>query len=111
MIKRSPPRRRRPGPPRRGRIVDLKFMAFARKQGCILRGIHTCRGPMTFHHVRAFGGQKSDRHGVGLCAAGHLHSWSMTNIERLGKVKFEELWDIDLGGEIERLNVLWEATK
>ena len=65
---------------------------------------------MTVHHVRESGSPKNDRRIVGLCAAGHLHDFGQHCIERLGKRKFQEYWDVDLEAEIRRMNELWKLS-
>lgn len=110
-IKRSAPRKRRPGPPRRGRIIDRDFMEFARERGCILRKKHQCRGSITFHHVRECGSPKNDRRGIGLCEAGHLHDAGQFSIERLGKEQWQTYWAVDLEQEIAALNAVYSIAR
>lgn len=108
---RSPLRRKRLGPPRRGRRVNLPYMAFTRALGCVLSGKHTCSGPTQFHHVRLCGSPKDDERGIGLCPAGHLWDAGEFSIERLGKVGWQEYWGVDLEAEIVRIQRLWEISK
>lgn len=95
--------------PRRGRVVDPGFMEFCRRQGCILKDRHDCRGVITFHHVRSYGSPRDDTRGFGLCAAGHLHALGEHSIERLGKRRFEEHWCIDIESEIARLRERYQV--
>jgi hypothetical protein len=90
--------------PRRGEVHDPAFKDFARKRGCILRGRHRCRGPVTFHHVREYGSPKDDTSGFALCAEAHLHVYnSKTSIEALGKVKWQRYWGVDISEEIRKV--------
>ncbi len=109
MKRNTPIRRKRPGKPRRGRVIDTDFMDFCRRMGCVLAGRHICSGCITFHHVRLCGSPKDDRRGFGLCEAGHLHGAGKFSIERLGKRKWQEHWGIDIEAEIARLRVLYLA--
>lgn len=110
MLKRSPIRKKRTGPPRRGRIISPGFMAMVRERGCILskRHNHYCDGPTQFHHVRLAGSPRDDTRGIGLCPYLHLHGAGLYSIERLGKRGFEEYWAVDLEVEIQRNRDLWE---
>lgn len=106
-VKRSPlkrstvPIRKKRAKVRRGRIVDKKYLAFVSRQPCIVSG----RMPATVHHVRRFGESKNDRRTVPLMAEYHLYqNGPGTSVEGLGKEKFEEMWGVDLEGEILRLN-------
>ena len=115
MIRRSKPLKRaarvrpvRSGGPRRGRVVDRGFMEACRAGGCLIAGKrhHRCLAPMTFHHIREFGGPKDDTWGVGLCAAAHLVTFnSRDSIEALGKPKFEEYWGVNLVAEAQKNRV------
>lgn len=105
----SPPRKRRPGKPRRGRMVNEAFMRMVRARGCILVGRrdHMCFGGMTFHHVRAFGSPKNDEIGLGLCSDGHLAGYSAVSIESLGKEKFEAYWSVSIADEVAANVAAW----
>lgn len=110
---RVPIKRKRPGPPRRGRVVNEAFMDMVREGGCILAKIpaHHCEGIITFHHVREFGSPKNDEHGLGLCVRGHLQGASLFSIESLGKKGFQAYWGVDIEAEIAANVAAWEAMK
>lgn len=105
----KPPNRRRKGGPRKGRVVDEKYLDFIHAQPCVLAGKHICKGALTAHHVREFGGQKHDRRTLPMCAAAHLHDADPLSIERLGKVKFQAHWNLNIELEMARLNLLYGA--
>ncbi len=86
--------------PRRGRIVDKAFLAWATTQPCCISG----ELPATTHHVRSFGSCKDDRRSIRLAARFHLHDAGMFSIERLGKAAFESHHGIDIEAEIAKLN-------
>lgn len=110
-MKRSPVRKKRPGPPRRGRIVNFPFMQMVRERGCILAKnlYHYCDGPTQFHHIRATGSPKNDERGIGLCPYLHLNGIGKYSIERLGKRGFEDHWNVDLETEMRLNQEAWEA--
>jgi hypothetical protein len=94
--------------PRRGRVIDPEYMDWARRQGCILRDKHRCRGAITFHHVRHFGSPKDDTHGLPLCAAAHLYDLGGHSIERMGKTLWQAHWCVDIEREIARLRAEYQ---
>jgi hypothetical protein len=99
-MKRSRVRAKRPGPPRRGRVVDLAFLEFVAGFICAVHQEwqHTgeCSGPLTIHHVREFGSPKNDRRIIRLCSGHHLHGWGRYSIERLGKAAFEGRYGLNI---------------
>jgi hypothetical protein len=102
---RKPPKRRRPGPPRRGRVVDEKYMEWLATQPPLVSG----PGPLTIHHVRRFGEAKNDRRTVPLAASRHLiQHGPRFSIEVLGKAKFEARYGVDLEAAIVRYNQQYE---
>lgn len=121
MIKRSPVRKVRRGPARRGRVVDKAFMAWMHANfGCLvdirchdrLTNIDMdCRGARTLHHIRDCGSPKNDRRSIMLCQAHHHIHWGHKSIEFLGKKRWQEFWGIDIESEITRYNALYEAEK
>ena len=107
-------RARRPGPPRRGRIVDPEFLAWmAEIFICAVAQFapehaDECRAPMTTHHVRDHGSPKKDRKAVRLCVAHHLHDFGPYSIERLGKEKFEQHTGLSILALIEYYNEAYD---
>ena len=111
-LKRSAVRRKRPGRPRRGRIIDKAFIAWMHLEPCAVAGFASgCRGPITFHHVRRFGEQKDDRRGLALCEAHHLHDAGPDSIERLGKKRFEQVFGINIEYQIVVSNERYEKER
>jgi len=97
---RTKPNRNRPGPPRRGRTVDLPRLDWAATQPCCVTG----RFPATTHHVRFCGSPKDDTRIIRLITELHLHDAGMLSIERIGKEKFEAEFGISIENEIAKLN-------
>jgi hypothetical protein len=60
---------------------------------------------ITVHHVRRFGEPKNDRRAIPLCAPHHLHDASPWAIERIGKERFQDMFDLDLEKLIVDYNV------
>ncbi len=88
--------------PKKGRIEDPAFLAFVRRQPCLLRGKHRCRGPVDPHHVGHYGqARRNDRKAVPLCRSGHdlAHKYKRT---------FETRFGIDFEREIARLNRMFD---
>ncbi len=109
MIARSPVRRKRPGPPRKGRRVDKKYLAWLHTQPCIVSGLRAATGVyITAHHVRRLGEPKDDRRTVPLLERYHLHDAGQWSVERLGRKNFETVFQVDFEAEILRLNRLYE---
>ena len=101
-IARSPVRRRRPGKPRRGRVVNDEFLAYVGSLPCLVHG-RGCPGRVTVHHVKETpGAQKNDERTVPLCEELHLHDFGPHCVERLGKVGFQEFWGVIFDAAIER---------
>jgi hypothetical protein len=63
------------------------------------------------HHVRRFGEQKSDRRALPMCEGAHLYQASQFSIERIGKVKFEQRFAINLEAEIVEHNTRFEQER
>lgn len=88
-------RRKRPGPARRGRIVDLARLAWmAEIAVCavafFIPGLaHQCGNGITTHHVRDFGSPKDDTKTIRLCGNHHQIQCGPHAIEH-GKKQFEE---------------------
>lgn len=113
-MKRSKIRAKRPGPPRRGRVVDLKYLTFmASLNECAVFHFSTrgyeCSGRNTTHHVREWGSPKDDRKTIRLCEGHHLHDFSMFSIERLGKVEFEQRTGLSIQALIVYYNEAYES--
>jgi uncharacterized CHY-type Zn-finger protein len=107
---RSAVRKKRKGPPRRGRVVDKDYLAWIAQQLCIAYWPpFTCHGRITVHHVRRFGEQKHDRRTIPLCEAHHLHDYGPYSIERLGKEEFEAQHGIDIEAAIQEYNRQYES--
>ena len=84
-MKRSPVRKKRPGPLRRGRVLDQAFITWMHDNHyCLVVGVR-CYGRATVHHVRKSGSLKDDRRVLMLCEGHHLHDFGPESIERLGK--------------------------
>jgi hypothetical protein len=120
ILRHTPPRKRRPGPPRKGRIYDPEFVAWMHRQPCLIdlrasaiecQPGYECFGRITFHHVRNHGSGRDDRRGLALCLAHHLEGFGKFSIEKLGKTNFQELFGVDLEAEILRYNDDYEATR
>lgn len=99
---------------RKGRVIDKDFLGWAHEtQGCFLAlrspRFHTCRGDLTAHHVRFCGSPKNDLRILMLCGAGHLHDFGPKSIEKIGKQKWEDYWQVSIEAEIQRLNQEYEA--
>lgn len=112
-LKRSPikrsttPIRKVRSTPRKGRVIDRKFMGFMAKLPCLV----TNELPATTHHVRFCGSPKSDRRTIRLVARLHM----LTNetpgepcIERIGKGAFEARYGIDIEAAIADYNEQYE---
>lgn len=91
-IPRSPIRKRRPGPPRRGRLVDRKYLAWLAQQPGVVLG----ERPITIHHVRFCGSPKDDRRTLPIEYGYHQIQEGWASIEALGKETWEELHGVDI---------------
>ena len=96
---------------RQQQAKDPKFLAWMHTQPCLVAARGGCSGVLTFHHLRSVGGRKDDRVGLPLCAAHHLHGAGPDAIHRLGKVRFQERFDVDLEAEAARYWALWEEQR
>lgn len=109
MIRRTPLQRstkpipKKRAKPRRGRIVDKKYMAWIASQPGLIDG-----GVATVHHVRRFGEPKNDRRTIPLEAKYHLIQFGpKDSIEAIGKEEFEFRHGISLENEILKYNALY----
>lgn len=85
-------RKKRKGPPRKGRIVDKPYLAFIAAQPCMISG-----KPATVHHVKEGpGAQKNDRRTLPLAPEYHQIQAGEDSIEKLGKKKFEARHNVNL---------------
>ena len=114
QVRRSPVQKKRPGKPRRGRVVDKEFLEWVAEQPCLVHGDHSVAcirwmDGITIHHVRRNGEPKSDRRVIPLCPATHLHDFGPESIERLGKKEFEKRHGIDIEAAILRYNEEYES--
>ena len=89
---RQPPHRKRPGPPRRGRIVDPDYLAWLHLQEGVIRGGKT----HSVHHVRSFGSPKNDRCTLPLEFGYHQIQEGQKSIEALGKAKWQAIHGVDI---------------
>jgi hypothetical protein len=104
-IQRTQVKKRRSGPPRRGRRVDRDYMAWLATQPPLVSG----PGRITIHHVRRFGEQKDDRRTVPLPASLHLiQDGPHSSIEALGKRAFQQRYGVDLEVAIVKYNERFE---
>lgn len=119
FLKRSSVRKKRLGPPRRGRVVDVDFIEWMHQtQPCLVFTalINTvriperrCQGRLTVHHVRECGSPKNDRRTIKLCEAHHLiGSDQGASIERLGKTAFEKRHGVNIEAAITEYNRQYE---
>lgn len=98
-LKHVPVRKKRPGPPRKGRIVDQKYYDWLHTQpGVVLGG--RCH---SVHHIRFMGSPKSDRRAIPLEFGYHQNQEGKQSIESMGKSKWQEWHEVDIEEEIERL--------
>lgn len=91
-MKRTAVRRRRPGPPRRGRVVDKKYMAWMHETAtCLVTGKRRDANgwPLELHHVRKLAGdQKDDRRVVPLLR--EFHRTGPNSVEKRGDAWFQD---------------------
>lgn len=105
--------KKRRSKPRRGRVIDKKFLTWMHTQPCLVLWATSedCSGRITFHHVRRFGEEKNDRRGVSLCVRHHLQEGGSTSIHSLGKVKFQREFGVDLEKAIRFYNKKYESER
>ncbi len=110
-MKRSPVRKKRPGPPRRGRVVNKAYMAWMHETQQPLmplnRGVDPHDTP-ELHHVRKHAGdQKDDTRTVMLTSISHRKG--KYAVERIGDRRFEDMFSLDFEAEIKRCNAAYVA--
>lgn len=93
--------------PRRGRILDPKFLKFVRTQPCSVPGCKSEFKVIEASHVgiRGLGQKCSDRESLPLCAA--HHTWGVLSHHRLGK-SFWRVHRLNRAALIVELNRLYE---
>lgn len=114
-MKRTPVRKRRPGGPRRGRVVDNDFLEWIRRHRECAVHAESCpywHANLTIHHVREFGSPKNDRRVLLLCPLTHLQSVSsFDSIEALGKEAWQKRHNIDIEATIKEQWAEYERQK
>lgn len=110
MTSRRAPVKKRRSKPRRGRVIDKDRMEWLHTLPCTLAGhsLHVCGGWITVHHVRRYGEPKDDTRGIPLCQAAHLYDFGADAIERIGKVKFEQTFGLDLEAQVKQYQERYE---
>ena len=97
---RTPVKRKRSGGPRKGRVVDEKYLAWIAARPCMISGRRS-----TVHHVRFCGSPKNDRRTLPLAPEYHqIQPGPHTSIEALGKAKFEARYGVDIESAIAKYN-------
>lgn len=98
-------RKKRPGPARRGRIVDKPRLEWAATQPCQITG----EFPATTHHVRFCGSPKDDTRIIRLVARLHMatHAGFRCCIED-GKQIFEETYECNIEDLISQLQARYK---
>lgn len=106
MKRSGPPKKRRSGKPRRGRIVDKKRLAWAETQPCCVTG----ELPATTHHVRFCGSPKDDTRIIRLVARLHMYGSKEKGIPCIeeGKEEFESYHAVVIEEEIMALQIRYE---
>lgn len=106
-MKRTPVKRKR-SKPRRGRILDSKYLKFITEQPCLITAQMggVCGGKVEAHHAgdHGFGQKADDSTAVPLCNFHHLYGPCAVHV--LGK-RFWKFWELDRDAEIKRLNLLY----
>jgi hypothetical protein len=101
------PIRKKRSTPRRGRVVDLEFLAWLHRQPGVVRGGQT----YSVHHIREFGSPKKDRRALPLEFGYHQYDEGEFAIERIGKAKWQEITGVCIEAEITRLNSLYDEVR
>lgn len=108
-MKRSPVRKKRPGPPRRGRVVNLEYMAWMHQtQQPLIAPFDSFGDSNELHHVRRCAGdQKDDTRTVMLTA--FYHRLLKDCVEKIGDRRFQAKYGLDFEAEIQRCNAAYVA--
>lgn len=114
FLKRSSVRKKRTGPPRRGRLIDDGYKGFIANLPCMVcvkgateRGIPQASHTEVAHvGTRGLGQKCSDRETIPLCA--HHHRTLKTAIHVIGRPEFERVHGVNIEAEILRLNEAYE---
>ena len=111
MIRTSIPRRR--SKPRRGVLVNPRYLIFIHTRRCLLsmREDTRCSGMLNAHHVRPSRDPRNDERTVPLCEGHHLQAFGPDAIHRLGQKRWQEKFDVDLEAEILWLQSEFERWK
>lgn len=98
--------------PRRGRLVDLDYLAWMSLQPCLVSNVEGEEpGHVTIHHVRQYGSPRNDRRTIPLLAKYHLHDFGPESIERLGKAEFERRHGVNIEAAIKEYNRQYEDVR
>lgn len=111
MKPRSAIRKRRPGGPRRGRVVDKLYMAWMHETQRPLISFMAWEPALgdlpELHHVRKrVGDQKDDTRTVMLASSSHRIG--PLAVEKIGDRGFQNLYELDFEAEIRRCNAQYE---
>jgi len=66
---------------------------------------------VTAHHLRRHGEPKNDRRTLPLCASSHIYEMGVNSIERIGKRKFEQFFELDLEALVLKHNERYEQER
>lgn len=97
------PRKRRPGPPRRGRVVDKEYLAWVGEQPGVIFGGRN----VTVHHVRFCGSPKDDRWTLPIELGYHTYQEGPESIEAMSKDQWEGHHGVCIESEIGRLQKMY----
>ncbi len=99
-------RKRRSGPPRRGREHDPKYLAWIRTQPCSVPGCGSRYVEAAHVGPRGYGVRCDDRKAISLCSE---HHWrGSESHHRLGR-QFWWYWNLDRYQVIDELNERYDA--
>jgi len=101
------PNAKRPGPPRRGRVIDRNRLAWAAQKPCQITG----EFPATTHHVREFGSPKDDTNIIRLVDYLHMKTAARPGIPCIedGKELFEKFHGVTIDGLLEELDYEYDV--
>jgi hypothetical protein len=109
MIARTVPIRKR-RKARRGSFKDKARREWILTLPCAIADKHECVGRTTGHHVRSYGGPKSDARLIPLCVRAHLYEAGKDSVEH-GKRKFEERYGVDLEALVVKYDAMYQTEK
>lgn len=87
---------------------DPAHLAWIHTLPCAVHGLG-CLGPIQAHHVRRFGERKDGRRTIPLCRALHLWEGLPYAIHRIGRKRFEMVFELDIEDLIRTLNERWRT--